>query len=93
MQTTPRADVVQRSSRRSARFHTEYASPSTFVARTRARQFALALVFASHSKDAGSPRADTGEPAQLLAALAEPVEAASTKKIAEHSARLWGIVI
>ena len=68
VQVTPRTDVVQRSSRFSARVHTEYASPRDFVPRTRDRQFARAFVLANHSKEAGSPRADTGDAAQVPAA-------------------------
>jgi hypothetical protein len=63
------------------------------VPRTLERQFARAFVFASHSKDAGSPRADTGDTAQLLAPDAGPNGVDKATAVATNKAVKRGTII
>jgi hypothetical protein len=70
VQTSPFDDISQRSTGWEALLQVEYAVPSFGVTRTRERQFARALVLASHSSDDGSPRAVIAVSAQMSAATA-----------------------
>lgn len=58
--TLPRLSATQTVFVSTARDGVEYKAPSCAVARTRERQLARALVFASHSSFEGSPRAEIG---------------------------------